>query len=460
MATSEVPAPPGLEHLSPSDGYENGSANSGGYAAASDVPEANGRSAAAMRSALKASAAEFVPQGSSQDGDQEVGGEANLWKKPEIKGNLRQGWSDPITGNWAPYYVGKLKSFSHKNGFGFIECRETYALFGIDIFVHKNWVPHPWQIGQYVEFAVTQNSKGQPQASDTMWLQVADTPKLQPPASKTAAPGATPSVNAAGHRFLGTLKSFSTSQGYGFIACEEIYETTRRDTYLDRGQVQIQGGWRIGQTVEFEVQYNAQGHPQARKVDWDPIPFVPNQSGEMSDPRNRAIDNESMQTLQDIQKMLRKSDSDQVMEFVLGKQNTVNDGASTTWSGVDYVNFALDRLGPTPQDVCKNVKNFTHMLFLLTIGRMLSNRAHDKRADRLLEWLEASASAFVQEDSETDESNRQYYSRVIEQLKEFFSQISWANESTDEGLKAQRTLQGVVKLLDKKKQEKLDQDTD
>ena len=83
---------------------------------------------------------------------------------------LRGSYQDEVTKEWVPYLVGKLRSFSAENGFGFIECPDALERFGADVFVHKNEVPSPWRIGQVVEFAVKTNARGQPQARDVLWL--------------------------------------------------------------------------------------------------------------------------------------------------------------------------------------------------------------------------------------------------------------------------------------------------
>jgi len=35
-------------------------------------------------------------------------------------------------------FEGTLKSYSDKNGFGFIDCQTTKQKYGCDVFVHKN----------------------------------------------------------------------------------------------------------------------------------------------------------------------------------------------------------------------------------------------------------------------------------------------------------------------------------
>eukprot|EP00971_Amphidinium_carterae_P196709 3903976-Amphidinium_carterae.1 len=46
---------------------------------------------------------------------------------------MRLIFSSHMTGR----YLGRVKSFNSKNGFGFIECPETYGKFRRDVFIHK-----------------------------------------------------------------------------------------------------------------------------------------------------------------------------------------------------------------------------------------------------------------------------------------------------------------------------------
>jgi cold shock CspA family protein len=75
-----------------------------------------------------------------------------------------------LSGEWVAYYVGSLKSFNNRTGYGFLECEMARTDWGSDVFIHKNFVPTPWNLGQPVEFAVTTNSRGQAQAVDVNWL--------------------------------------------------------------------------------------------------------------------------------------------------------------------------------------------------------------------------------------------------------------------------------------------------
>jgi len=71
----------------------------------------------------------------------------------------------PQEGEWRPQYQGRLRSFVEQKGFGFIDCQETYNLYGRDVFVHRFQIQESGvQVGQTVFFDIELNNKGHPQA--------------------------------------------------------------------------------------------------------------------------------------------------------------------------------------------------------------------------------------------------------------------------------------------------------
>jgi len=62
-------------------------------------------------------------------------------------------------------FVGKVKKYSADQGYGFVECEETFSIFKGDIFLHRNQVEAANIVqGNLVTFSVEVSSKGQPQA--------------------------------------------------------------------------------------------------------------------------------------------------------------------------------------------------------------------------------------------------------------------------------------------------------
>jgi len=148
-------------------------------------------------------------------------------------------------------FEGTLKSYSDKNGFGFIDCQTTKQKYGCDVFVHKN-EGESVNVGSRVTFQVLLNKKGQPQAKR---VEVVAQPGLLQ----------TGDVSSAGSDvllgpFLGRVKSNNPVNGYGFIACEKTQALFHGDVYLNG----VEGyGLQPGQEVYFQVRSNPQGKPQA-----------------------------------------------------------------------------------------------------------------------------------------------------------------------------------------------------
>jgi len=75
-------------------------------------------------------------------------------------------------------------------------------------------------------------------------------------------------------KYIGYLKSYNASQGYGFISCSETFQIHNQDVFIHRAQVEERGGLesggapQVGQWVEFVFKSNERGQPQARNVVW------------------------------------------------------------------------------------------------------------------------------------------------------------------------------------------------
>eukprot|EP00812_Abedinium_dasypus_P004147 NODE_1515_length_1121_cov_266.260788.p1 GENE.NODE_1515_length_1121_cov_266.260788~~NODE_1515_length_1121_cov_266.260788.p1 ORF type:complete len:303 (+),score=100.03 NODE_1515_length_1121_cov_266.260788:3-911(+) len=190
---------------------------------------------------------------------------------------------------------GFIKSFSHKSGFGFIECAELHRIFGHDVFLHQN------QLGSFscnsaVSFAVALNKDGKPQAYDLLPLVPMG---WAPPNGAVKRPLAQPSqpigiramalrpklgagggcggcdsawVPSSGHAdeqtelgsYVGTIKSFSIRNGYGFIECDTLKEEGHpNDVFLHHTQ---KAGLDVGNVVAFTAYLNKAGQPQAKDI--------------------------------------------------------------------------------------------------------------------------------------------------------------------------------------------------
>ncbi|CAK0907540.1 unnamed protein product, partial [Prorocentrum cordatum] len=359
---------------------------------------------------FSATAAEFSPGVAAATAPLTDGVDVINLMPPSHRALLRGGYDD-YTGVWVAYYIGRLKSFNHKNGFGFIECMQCRKDYGCDVFVHKNFVPHPWNIGQPVEFAVMCNQRGQPQAFDVNWL-----PRLDRPQPRTAAPaggrqrGRRPASNGAGGglstggtgdtsgssgqgaaaaaasakqavpatpptepRKLGTLKSFSAGQGYGFISCEEVFQMHQRDTYFDKGQIPPGSNWNYGQTLEFTLSLNQRKQPQARDINWDPVPRIPagasaQQPGGLPKNGNRTnVSPTATERLQKLLVMMHEKNYENAIIIAIDLQGGATGDESDT---VDYVMFVLDRMS-TAEESVELVGDVAKMLLLVMLAKML-----------------------------------------------------------------------------------------
>jgi cold shock CspA family protein len=65
-------------------------------------------------------------------------------------------------------FEGMLKSISDKNGYGFIQCAETYTAHKRDVYVDKEALPTGAKVGDVLRFTVDMNEKGQPKALNVM----------------------------------------------------------------------------------------------------------------------------------------------------------------------------------------------------------------------------------------------------------------------------------------------------
>lgn len=385
----------------------------------------------------------FVP-GSSFPLDGAAGEDDVLSRLPPYhRSLLREGIKNQETGEWYPYFVGKLKSFSKSSGYGFLACAQTYSQWRCDIFIHKSQVMTPWHLGQPCEFGIQVNARGQPQACQVFWLPRIPEPKAQQGllpakgmvvsdaplgASNTvmkepdAAAGASSTDGNAEkpgvappkvvERFLGTLKSFSPVQGYGFIACEEFYVRHKRDVYFDKSQLP-ESPYVDRQAVEFSVVYNKHGHPQARDIEWTPIPLA---SKEEDHPEAPSFTSSTIARLKKLRTHLNKEELELAVIAAIDMQGQTNKapGKDSEQSPVDFVKYVLDRLAQ-PEEAVLEIKDFIRMLLLLMLAKMLRRSANmPARTAQLVEWFVA-CSKHVQPSIE-DESMKQF-PQVVDQIK-------------------------------------------
>lgn len=134
-----------------------------------------------------------------------------------------------------------VKYFLHKD-FGYISCEDIKATTGRDVYVHKNVLLKSRATkGSEVKFTIHLNSHGMPQAQGPMTVL-----GFNPPA-----------------QYSGNIKSFSATNGYGFVASEQIFNEFGRDAFLKLEKAQ---GYAVGQDVFFNVFTNEKGGPEVSEL--------------------------------------------------------------------------------------------------------------------------------------------------------------------------------------------------
>jgi len=128
-------------------------------------------------------------------------------------------------------FRGALKMYLPSRGYGFIRCPDTTRVFGSDAFIHKKEVEQPpvLDVGDLVDFTVSLNAQGQPQAVRIV-------------------------------AFEGTIISRG---GFMFILCDDARRRYGQDVFLLKSQ---SNGFGPDDEVRFSIVTNEKGQPQAQNV--------------------------------------------------------------------------------------------------------------------------------------------------------------------------------------------------
>eukprot|EP00929_Paragymnodinium_shiwhaense_P105882 TRINITY_DN70944_c0_g1_i1.p1 TRINITY_DN70944_c0_g1~~TRINITY_DN70944_c0_g1_i1.p1 ORF type:complete len:444 (+),score=87.13 TRINITY_DN70944_c0_g1_i1:52-1383(+) len=407
--------------------------------------------------AFSADAAEFVPAPAVQSirpSDVEIDVVASLPIAHQRQ--LRVYSVDPMTGEQYPYYVGRLKSFSNSAGFGFIACHQSMEQYGTDVFIHKNFITKPWNVGRPVEFAVQVNQRGQPQAVDVRWLPMTRNVPMQGGA-KGGYTAQTPGPNAAGGmangsmrrpavdqpRRIGQVKSFSSHTGYGFIDCAMTREVYNRDVYLDASQMASKKPEDInGRIIEFDVQVNNRGQPQATQINNDPIPLTVESAKQ---PRGDVL----LKKLGELLALLHSQDYNQAVITAINNSGSATPSAvSPSAADVDYVSYVLQRITEKAKEIepaIKKLKDFTKLLLILIIAKMLRKNQTLSRTPMLLQCLEVAAGS-IEDPNSPDLQD--HFAGTSEKCLEFLQRYRNEDFSTPENREI--VLRAEQKLLEAK----------
>jgi len=160
-------------------------------------------------------------------------------------------------------YSGTVKSYNTEKGWGFFECKETYSLYGTDIFVIRHTLPQGLSDylipGTPVSFSVVQGTKGMcatdvafggDEATDHQHAVGGGMPVSMPVSDST--------------KFEGVVKSYNPTKGYGFLTCPATDTQFGRDVFLGRQEVP-NGTIEAGTSVSFDVFVGERG-PTATNV--------------------------------------------------------------------------------------------------------------------------------------------------------------------------------------------------
>jgi len=147
----------------------------------------------------------------------------------------------------AKAYTGAIKSFNPEKGWGHIECPETFALYGKDIFLLRSQLNEVTpNKGVQVSFTITDNGRG-PEASNIRMVG----------GRQGQGPG------AAG-TYIGTVKSFNPQSGWGHITCSQTEQMFGKDMFFMKSQTP-NGSVPKGATVQFSVAQGQKG-PEAIRL--------------------------------------------------------------------------------------------------------------------------------------------------------------------------------------------------
>jgi len=241
---------------------------------------------------------------------------------------------------------GVLKSYNCEKGYGFISCKEMRDHFNKDVFVHSNHVQN-FTVGDRLKFYVEIKNE-RPQALDVEVDNSSDDRE----------------------RFIGVIKSFASSKGYGFIECKETEALYRRDVFVHRDQMKsfLQGDW-----VSFIAQ-EKNGQPQAENLETAQPPEVEVEP-EREEPRP--------------QKVPFRSVEKRLMRLCFSHGDSSRDMETLLVGGADpnYIDFT----GSTPLMSCAlNLSAnacWQKIRTLLRFGASIDMNVGMERDQKLIDWV-------------------------------------------------------------------------
>lgn len=154
-------------------------------------------------------------------------------------------------------YVGTIKNFNPDKGWGFIQCPQTEAFYGKDIFVMKSHlggvIPNK---GDQVQFSVNPAGTQGPEAM--LGVQFMSKASQGGMNLRTAQVAATTAFAAAGSQYTGTVKNWNPVKGWGMITCTQAQKVYGKDTFFMKSGV-VGGEVQVGASVSFNIQMGVKG---------------------------------------------------------------------------------------------------------------------------------------------------------------------------------------------------------
>lgn len=165
-------------------------------------------------------------------------------------------------------YTGSVKSFNAEKGWGHIECAETFAIYGKDIFLLRSQLGGAVSVakGAQLAFRIVDSGRG-PEATEVRLLPApggngggAGQLHQQQHQLLAGPPGGIYSSPS----YVGIIKSFNVTSGWGHIACAETQQIYGKDIFVMKSQIPG-GSIEKGAAVQFCVTQGLKG-PEAEHV--------------------------------------------------------------------------------------------------------------------------------------------------------------------------------------------------
>jgi len=202
---------------------------------------------------------EFTGKGSGGKG---MGGKASprpfSWQEGYTGAGRKRKCDD--SGGVVGDFIGTIKSFVEKTGYGFIECPELGDIF---LLAEEK---KAYKVGQTVRCTVVRRADGKPQAKDLRSGLKEDTFVPREPREPKQPSQKRQRVEEVGEflgNFKGRIKSFVDAKRYGFIECPEIQQMGYQDVFL---HAEDKWGHKVDEVVAFCAYLKPDGKPQAKNL--------------------------------------------------------------------------------------------------------------------------------------------------------------------------------------------------